>query len=64
MQFKEVKIPEGDLTEYRDGKLVIGDHPIIGVLRGDGIGLDITPAMINVVEAAVDKAYGGNRGIG
>jgi len=63
MQFKEVKIPEGDLTEYRDGKLVIGDHPIIGVLRGDGIGLDITPAMINVVEAAVDKAYGGNRGI-
>ncbi len=63
MEFKEVKIPEGDLIEYKDGKLVIGDHPIIGVLRGDGIGLDITPAMINVVDAAVDKAYGGKRKI-
>jgi isocitrate dehydrogenase len=63
MEFKEVKIPEGDLIEFKDGKLVIGDHPIIGVLRGDGIGLDITPAMINVVDAAVDKAYGGKRKI-
>ena len=63
MEFKEVKLPEGDLIEFKDGKLVIGDHPIIGVLRGDGIGLDITPAMINVVDSAVDKAYGGQRKI-
>ena len=63
MEFKEVKIPEGDLIEYRDGAFVIGDHPIIGVLRGDGIGLDITPAMKAVVDAAVDKAYGGKRAI-
>jgi hypothetical protein len=42
-QFKEVKIPDGDLITYCDGALVIGDHPVIGVLRGDGIGLDITP---------------------
>jgi isocitrate dehydrogenase len=63
MDFKEVKIPEGDLIEFRDGKLIIGDHPVIGVLRGDGIGLDITPVMRNVVDAAVDKAYGGKRGI-
>ena len=62
-QFKEVKIPEGDLIEYRDGALVIGDHPIIGYLRGDGIGLDITPVMQTVVDTAVEKAYGGQRKI-
>jgi isocitrate dehydrogenase len=63
MQFKEVKIPDGDLIEYRDGKLIIGDHPIIGVLRGDGIGLDISPVMRMVVDSAVEGAYGGKRAI-
>ena len=62
-QFKEVKIPAGDLIDYRDGLLVIGDNPIIGVLRGDGIGLDITPVMRNVVDGAVQRAYGGSRSI-
>ena len=52
-QFKAVKIPAGDLIDYRDGRLVVGDKPIIGVLRGDGIGLDITPVMRNVVDGAV-----------
>jgi isocitrate dehydrogenase len=63
MEFKEVQIPEGDLIEYRDGELIIGDNPIIGFLRGDGIGLDITPVMKNVVDTAVEKAYGGKRKI-
>jgi isocitrate dehydrogenase len=63
MDFKEVTIPEGDLIEYKDGKLIIGDHPVIGLLRGDGIGLDISPAMRNVVDTAVKKAYGGKRAI-
>jgi isocitrate dehydrogenase len=62
-QFKEVKIPDGDLITYRDGALVIGDHPVIGVLRGDGIGLDITPVMRKVVDAAVTRAFGGARAI-
>ncbi len=62
-QFKEVKIPQGDLIEVQDGRLVVGDHPIIGYLRGDGIGLDITPVMHAVVNAAVHKAYGGRRAI-
>jgi len=62
-QFKEVVIPEGDIIEYKDGKFIIGDHPVIGCLRGDGIGLDITPAMQDVVDAAVNKAYGGKRKI-
>ncbi len=63
MQFKEVKIPEGDLIQVEDGRLIIGDHPVIGVLRGDGIGLDITPVMKKVVDSAVTKAYGGARQI-
>jgi len=63
MEFKEVKIPEGDLIEYRDGELVIGSHPIIGYLRGDGIGLDITPVMQKVVDSAVAKVYKGDRAI-
>jgi len=62
-QFKAVKIPAGDLIDYRDGHLVVGDNPIIGVLRGDGIGLDITPVMRNVVDGAVRRAYGDSRGI-
>jgi isocitrate dehydrogenase len=61
--FKHVKLPEGDLVTIQDGQPVVGDRPIIGSLRGDGIGLDITPAMQKVVKAAVDKAYGGKREI-
>ena len=45
------------------GKLVVPDHPIIPFIEGDGIGVDVTPAMINVVDAAVAKAYGGKRQI-
>ncbi len=61
--FKHVKIPQGDLIEVKDGRPVVGNHPIVGSLRGDGIGLDITPAMQSVVHAAVAKAYGGKREI-
>ena len=59
--FREVRIPEGDLIKVRDGRLQVGEHPIIGFLRGDGIGLDITPAMQRVADSAVEKAYGGSR---
>jgi isocitrate dehydrogenase len=62
-EFKEVKVPKGDLIETTGGKVVTGDHPIVGVLRGDGIGIDITPVMQKVVDAAVAKAYGGARAI-
>jgi isocitrate dehydrogenase len=61
--FKEVSVPEGDLIRIQNGKLVTGSRPIIGYLRGDGIGLDITPTMQRVVEAAVAKAYDGRRQI-
>ncbi len=62
-EFQHVTLPEGDLITIDDGRLVVGDRPIVGALRGDGIGLDITPAMENVVGAAVNKAYGGKREI-
>ncbi|GAB4309070.1 MAG: NADP-dependent isocitrate dehydrogenase [Candidatus Bipolaricaulota bacterium] len=43
--------------------LAVPDRPIIPYIRGDGIGVDITPVMIRVVDAAVEKAYGGKRKI-
>ena len=63
MNFREVKLPEGDLIEYKNGAIQVGDRPIVGKLRGDGIGLDIFPAMEMAVEAAVDLAYGGKKRI-
>ncbi|KKD01316.1 MULTISPECIES: NADP-dependent isocitrate dehydrogenase [Photobacterium] len=46
-----------------DGKLVVPNNPIIPFIEGDGIGVDVSPAMIKVVDAAVQKAYGGDRKI-
>jgi isocitrate dehydrogenase len=46
-----------------DNSLSVPDHPIIPFIEGDGIGVDITPPMIKVVDAAVEKAYGGKRAI-
>ncbi len=62
-QFQHVKIPQGDLVQVQDGKPIVGDRPVIGFLRGDGIGLDITPTMMKVVGAAVQKAFDGKREI-
>ena len=62
--FEHVRVPEqGDLIRMEGGQPVVGDHPIVGLLRGDGIGLDITPVMQKVVAAAVERAYGGQRSI-
>ena len=41
----------------------VPDNPIIPFIEGDGIGFDITPVMIKVIDAAVEKAYGGSRRI-
>jgi isocitrate dehydrogenase len=46
-----------------NGKLNIPNDPVIHYIEGDGIGVDITPVMIKVVDASVEKAYGGQRGI-
>jgi len=46
-----------------DGRLVVPDHVRIPYIQGDGVGVDITPAMQLVVEAAVSKAYSGEKSI-
>ena len=47
----------------QDGSLEVPNHPIIPFIEGDGIGVDVTPAMRTVIDAAVEKAYGGQRKI-
>ncbi len=61
--FQEVVIPDGDLIEVDNRRLVVGEHPIVGSLRGDGVGGDVSPVMRSVVDAAVEKAYSGRRAI-
>ncbi len=46
-----------------NGVLVVPDNPIVHYIEGDGIGVDITPVMIEVVDAAVSKAYSGSKSI-
>tara|TARA_B100001750_G_scaffold60223_1_gene47749 strand:+ start:2860 stop:4086 length:1227 start_codon:yes stop_codon:yes gene_type:complete len=48
---------------FQDGKLNVPDCPIIPVIHGDGIGIDITPVAIKVLDAAVEKAYSGSKKI-
>ena len=59
MEFKHIEIPkEGKKIQFdASGNLIIPDNPIIPFIEGDGIGSDITPAMIDVVNNAVLKAY-------
>lgn len=51
------------ITVNADNTLNVPNHPIIPFIEGDGIGIDITPPMIKVVDAAVNKAYSGTRKI-
>ena len=60
---KSNSVGEGASISYLDGKLLVPDNPIIPYIEGDGIGVDITPVMIKVVDAAVKHAYNGYRGI-
>jgi len=46
-----------------NGTLVVPNDPIVHYIEGDGIGVDITPVMIKVVDAAISKAYSGNKAI-
>ena len=63
--YQHVKVPAGGqkITVNKDFTLNVPDHPIIPYIEGDGTGVDITPVMIKVVDAAVAKAYGGKRKI-
>jgi isocitrate dehydrogenase len=53
----------GEPVVMQNGKLHIPNNPIIHYIEGDGIGVDISPVMISVVDAAVAKAYGGEKNI-
>ncbi len=60
--FTHVRVPEdGKKIEIRNGQLVVPDYPIIGYIVGDGTGRDIMPAAMKIWNAAVQKAYGGQR---
>jgi isocitrate dehydrogenase len=65
MGYKHIQVPsKGDkITVNEDFSLNVPNNPIIPYIEGDGIGVDITPVMIDVVDAAVKKAYGGSKKI-
>ena len=64
MSGSKIKIPsKGEKISYKNGKLFVPENPIIPFIEGDGIGVDITPVMIDVVDAAIASAYGGKRKI-
>src|SRR5215813_2178105 len=54
---------QGQKISIRDGKLVVPDNPIVPFIEGDGTGPDIWRASVRVMDAAVQKAYGGRRKI-
>ncbi|UPQ84452.1 NADP-dependent isocitrate dehydrogenase [Pseudomonas knackmussii] len=65
MGYQKIQVPaNGDkITVNADHTLTVPNNPIIPYIEGDGIGVDISPVMIKVVDAAVEKAYGGQRKI-
>ena len=65
MGYQKIQVPAvGDkITVNADMSLNVPNNPIIPYIEGDGIGIDITPVMIKVVDAAVEKAYAGQRKI-
>lgn len=65
MGYQKIQIPAAGekITVNADHSLNVPDNPIIPYIEGDGIGVDISPVMIKVVDASVEKAYGGKRKI-
>ena len=65
MGYNKIKVPAAGekITVNADHSLNVPDNPIIPYIEGDGIGVDISPVMIKVVDAAVSKAYAGKRKI-
>ena len=65
MQYEHIQLPpHGERISINpDASLHVPDRPIIPFIEGDGIGIDVTPVMKDVVDAAVRKSYGGRRAI-
>ncbi|MFQ5983026.1 MAG: NADP-dependent isocitrate dehydrogenase, partial [Woeseiaceae bacterium] len=65
MRYEKIKVPaDGQaITINRDHSIDVPDKPIIPYIVGDGIGVDVTPVMMDVVDRAVERAYGDEREI-
>ncbi len=63
MPYKDVTPPPGDRIAVAQGALRVPNHPVIPFIRGDGTGPDIWAASVRVFDAAVKKAYGGERAV-
>ncbi|MGF6779281.1 NADP-dependent isocitrate dehydrogenase [Paraburkholderia sp. GAS334] len=65
MPYQHIKVPIGGdkITVNADFSLDVPDRPIVPYIEGDGTGVDITPVMLKVVDAAVEKAYAGKKRI-
>jgi isocitrate dehydrogenase len=65
MPYQHIKVPSGGdkIKVNKDFSLSVPDNPVIPYIEGDGTGVDITPVMLKVVDAAVKKAYGDRRKI-
>lgn len=63
MSYQHIKVPQGQAITVNNGALNVPNQPIVPYIEGDGIGQDITPVMLKVVDAAVEKAYKGERKI-
>lgn len=65
MGYQHIHVPaEGEkIVVNDDNSLNVPNNPIIPFIEGDGIGVDISPVMISVVDAAIEKAYGGSKKI-
>ena len=65
MAYQHIKVPTSGekIRVNKDFSLSVPDNPVIPYIEGDGTGVDITPVMIKVVDAAVSKAYGGKKKI-
>jgi len=65
MHYDHINVPAdgAPITANPDHSLNVPDYPIIPYIEGDGIGIDVTPVMLDVVNTAVEKAYGSERQI-
>ncbi len=63
MAFDKIVVPAGEKVTITDGQLNVPDNPILAFIEGDGTGSDIWAASVRVLDAAVDKAYGGTKKI-
>jgi len=64
LDYEQLQRPEtGENIRFKNGEIFVPDNPVIPFIEGDGIGPDIWRATKNVLDAAVDKAYGGEKRI-